>query len=207
MRMKALILALALSLLPVTTSSKAPGSIPVTFANEFGQVCPIGPQEALTAKHVAFLQIDKGPNDVASVPLRWGVIGNWNSGTVRGTDYSNVLDIARVQSDTKFPFYYAISYKGLKVGDKVTLNGYDMAHGGRQISIRTKVSGFASGVVFYDNTPGGGSSGSCVFNEKGEVVAINFGMIVINDKPVQGIGVVLEPSLVNGLRGTEEEKK
>jgi hypothetical protein len=78
-----------------------------------------------------------------------------------------------------------------KPGDKVKLYGYDR---GKRDPFKFKVVeaeviARSDGYVFYDRSPGPGSSGSCVLNEKDEVVAINVGIWQHGQEAFTPVGV------------------
>jgi len=181
-------------------SLPTPQSLPVTFGGAFGHVCPTGPNEVFTARHVIYIPVDK--LDFAAVPVKWSLPGNYNGGTIFPKAYSRSLDIARGESKEPFPFFYSLAVVDPKVGDVVYVNGYadkgESIH--KQVIVKTKIVGFTAGVMVLDKSPGPGSSGSCVFNSEREVVGINFALSLKAGEPNEGIAVVLTHELVENLR-------
>jgi V8-like Glu-specific endopeptidase len=55
--------------------------------------------------------------------------------------------------------------------------------------VEAEVIARSDGYVFYDRSPGPGSSGSCVLNEKDEVVAINVGIWQHGQEAFTPVGV------------------
>jgi S1-C subfamily serine protease len=62
------------------------------------------------------------------------------------------------------------------IGDDVFIIGFDKAKDLADITVATKVLEKRGRNLIYEKTPGPGSSGSCVLNTQGEVVAINVAM-------------------------------
>lgn len=199
--MKPLVLLFSSFLLLVSASgSVAPHSLPVTIGGQgSGQVCPVGPNTALTARHVAFEKVGLFPNELAPVLGRWADVGQLEGGVITGRTFILSLDIARATSDNPFPFFYEVSGTLPKIGDVVYIDGYDWNKAGKPVHMKVKIVGIAPGVMYTDKTPGPGSSGSCVFNEAGQVVGINFGSMSGDGPVVNGIFVVLTPDLMKQL--------
>lgn len=168
-------------------------SIPVSHFRGAAHICPIGDNEALTARHVATIQVSSDPRDLAVSPLRFG-----KDGIAAANNWSKILDIAHLQTDRKLPYYFPIAKESAKVDDKVTITGYNNDKGYLQENKEAKVLNIQAGLLIYNSTPGPGSSGSCVFNEKNEVVGVNFAFY--DGFKTIGLGVNLTPELLEKLR-------
>ena len=198
--MKSRILTLAIVVLAVPVLADAP-LLPLTTTRGMhsAQICPVGPNEGFTARHVAYERYEDDL-DMNSIPMRWSMFGTWKGGVAQPANFSHALDIARVTSDTPFPYFFPIAAVDPKVGDRVTIVGYNFDKGAKPYIVKTKITDFSAGVLYTEDTPGPGSSGSCVFNEEGEVVAINYGARVVSMDRVRGAAVVLTPDVIEGLR-------
>ena len=148
----------------------------------FAHACPIASDTALTNAHV----LDSRPFD-RQAPL---LPSMWSDGQGRvgilHPDHTNMdRDIAVAHGE--FPQFYKIGKRPVP-GDRVWFIGYNLS--GKRILetklISSKVERVVAGHVVY--SPGGqpGSSGSCVLNQQGEVVAINAFTV---DEGQAGLGV------------------
>ena len=158
-----------------------------------GQLCPVSKTEALTARHVAIQS-----------PLMWGYPMSAYGGTVTRVwvDTRRDLGMVRIAAGPAFQRFYAVAKEPPQVGDKVFIQGYDNDVGWTTKWYVAKVTNLYTGNVDYDDTPGPGSSGSCVLNERGEIVGINYAAFQVNPmSPARGSGVLLTPPW--GVPGTE----
>jgi hypothetical protein len=162
-------------------------------------VCPVGPKEAFTAFHVAvFNPFDE---DIYPISLFW------KHGVLRATTVIRSLDVARVVpiSGSDFEYYFQISPVDPKVGDTLYITGYNQNKEMTTVTAKVKVLNIIAGTtLLYDKTPGPGSSGSCLFNEEGEVVGINHSYRTASNGRPYGIGTWLSPSVIEALRSKEE---
>ena len=136
------------------------------------QACPISKTEALTARHVA-----------VSAPLVWSYPGSALGGTLVRAWVDTRRDLALVRiagTGPAFQFWYKIAEVPPKVGDKIFLQGYDNDEGWTSQWYDAKIIHLYAGNVDFDLTPGAGSSGSCILNERGEIVGINYAAYRVN---------------------------
>jgi hypothetical protein len=145
------------------------------------QACPLSATLAITNTHVT-----------VGGSLLWdaaGVSGHIDPSTL-GDQYRDLTAVRPV--GTPFPRSYPLSEAAPVPGDRVWFVGYDyrkVKDAYKPRVMRAEVVNVVAGVVFY--TPSGirGSSGSCVLNERGEVVAINRGGGDLDNGDVIGMGV------------------
>lgn len=168
--------------------------------------CPISERIALTAAHV----IDPRPFDrsVGYTPVAFqqgDTIGTFTvmesrnaEGQVVEQFVSRSRDLAYVESNVPLMGWYPRAQEAPQPGDRVYFYGLDW---------RSKKNAFAervwtatvirtmAGLVIYEPAGEPGTSGSCVLNEKAEVVAVN----------VAGMLVGIERNVVLGaITGGEE---
>lgn len=195
-----LLLALLLAAQPPAADALVKSSLRLLGRWSGAHACVVGPRLALTNGHV----IDLRPydNDIPPFPYAYSD-GAGNAGFVvpttdkegRVTGLERARDLATVEplrADDVFANPLRVAREAPKVGDRVFLLGYSWKDkksllGDDVISAKvTRV--VALHVAFY---PSGqpGSSGSCLVNEAGEVVAINEGSYPTDDKDEVGISV------------------
>jgi V8-like Glu-specific endopeptidase len=139
-----------------------------------GSGCPVGPRKILTAAHV----VDARPFD-RGVPL---AITYFAQGAITGRAYPehsySTRDVAVLSTELDIEFY-PIAAKGPEPGEALYFTGYDWRDTKRAFAERTwevKALRTAAGaLLIYDPAGEPGTSGSCVLNAAGEVVAINVG--------------------------------
>jgi hypothetical protein len=138
-----------------------------------GSGCPVGPRKILTAAHV----IDPRPFDRTPLMRTY-----FAQGTVTGLatpEYSHaVRDLALLEASVDVEFY-PVAKAAPQAGDSLWLTGYDWRDVKRAFAERTwevkALRSVAGSLLIYDPAGEPGTSGSCVLNAAGEVVAINVG--------------------------------
>lgn len=136
-----------------------------------GSACPVGPHTALSAAHV----VDPRPFD-KSVPLTPVVFSQGAlTDTFRAEFSYSHRDLAVLTTESTLEFY-PIAVARPQAGDTLYLTGFDWRDAKRAFADRTwevRDLRVVAGLLIY-NPPGEpGTSGSCVLNSAGEVVAIN----------------------------------
>jgi hypothetical protein len=163
------------------------GVLKLSSSGNRAHACPIAMDKALTNGHVTG----------NSSQWIWGVSDGEEAHGITRTDWTDGFrDLAQIVPDSaqRFPKWYSLAKSAPKVGDKVYFLGYDWRDKKRGYGERTfdgKVTRIQNGELIFDGQGQPGSSGSCILNEAGEVVAINrSGRDMDNgDKTGQGVGV------------------
>ncbi len=158
------------------------GVIRLHGRDSLAHACPLAKDRAITNAHVA---------NSAHV---WSV--GEVSGVVNAADTaSHFRDLAWISPKLgEFPVVYPISQAGPKVGEELFFVGYDWTNQDKALGSRVfkvKVIRSVAGHIAYKPAGAPGSSGSCVLNAKGEVVAVNKGAIELDDKARIGVGVAI----------------
>jgi S1-C subfamily serine protease len=158
------------------------GEVRLHGRDSLAHACPLAKDRAITNAHVA---------NSAHV---WSV--GEVSGVVDSADRpSHFRDLAWVSPKLgQFPVTFQVSQSGPKVGDTLYFVGYDWTSQDKALAPRVfkvKVIRSVAGHIAYKPAGSPGSSGSCVLNEKGEVVAVNKGAIELEDKARIGVGVAI----------------
>jgi len=150
------------------------GVILVRGGDGWGQVCAIDSKHAWTAKHVTTERSFFGISTVR--PMIFATHDD-EQGTVIQIYSDKRRDLAMVEAVVgEFSYFYALAAAAPKRGDRVTLVGIDDDYLPKRVI--AKVRSVVAGSIIYDDTPGFGSSGSCVLNADGLLVGINtFGKI------------------------------
>lgn len=163
---------------PAAETALLRGSLRLIGRFSTAHACPIEPRLALTNGHV----IDQRPFDesVKPFPYAWSD-GTGASGFLVPLELERARDLARVaplREGDVFPNPLPLAARAPSPGERLKFLGYDwgtkksaMADEVVEVKVTRVV---ALHVLFY---PSGqpGSSGSCLVNEAGEVVAINEG--------------------------------
>lgn len=153
--------------------------------SNLAQACPISMDKALTNRHVAN----------ASTEWIWGVAeGEQFHGIARTGDVDIYRDLGFIRPVTvaRFPHWYQIAKFAPKAGDRIWFIGFDWRKGKDGFAPRTfpaEVLRIFNGNLIFKSAGAPGSSGSCILNEAGEVVAINQGGKDMEDKQEDGTGV------------------
>jgi hypothetical protein len=152
--------------------------------NSAGHACPISATEALTNKHIAVRGYEW-------IKYQWSA-GN-ASGVVKTVQVDDSRDLAKVEAiGQAFPGWYVIAKQSPKAGDRVVILGYSWRSKKSAMAddrIEAKVTRVVANHVVFHPSGLGGSSGSCVLNELGEVVAINEGSFPTEDRELAGLAV------------------
>ena len=176
----------------VTVTPQAPdlsGVLSLSGKRAFAQACPIGPGLALTNAHVI--------GDEKYHRYIWESRGSVGLlGSPRTTEYDHFRDLARVAPwrEPQFPKWYDIATAAPVPGDKVHFRGWDFRKRKDAFAARdfeATVIRVRNAHVYYYPPGVEGTSGSCVLNAAGEVVAINvLGMATEDNNGVGGgVGV------------------
>lgn len=173
---------------PPAVQKLTEGSLRLVGRFGAGHACPIEPRVALTNGHM----VDPRPFDVsvALVPLAWSD-GTGASGflaPLRGPEgrvlegaVERARDLARVEplaAGDVFPHPLRLAQLAPVAGDRVWLLGFDWGSSKSAMAddvIEARVTRVVALHVMFRPAGKPGSSGSCVVNEAGEVVAINEG--------------------------------
>lgn len=139
-----------------------------------GSGCPVGLRTILTAAHV----IDARPFD-KDVPL---AITYFAQGALLGTAFPThawgTRDVALLSTEVDIEFY-PVAVSAPAAGEVLFLTGYDWRDVKRAFAERIwevkALRSVAGNLLIYDPAGEPGTSGSCVLNSAGEVVAINVG--------------------------------
>jgi Trypsin-like peptidase domain len=195
---------------PSRAESALEGVLAVVGRHAAGHACPVEPRLALTSAHV----VDLRPFD-PSIPLYPYV---WSDGSgasgflVPDGRVEAARDLARVfpLPGETFPHPLPVASEAPKPGDRVWLLGYDWSSRKNAMAPKTveaRVTRIVAGHLFFMPSGQEGSSGSCVVNELGQVVAINSGSFETEDHEEIGraVGVWGWLSKVPQLRGEDSE--
>lgn len=177
-----------IALLLLLAAPDLSGVLRLSGTSSSAHACPISMNLALTSKHVV----------MAYSEMIWGINdGEKHSGIVKSEWADAFRDLAHIVpiSAQRFPRWYPIAEKAPSVGDKVYFLGFDFSNKKDAFApkeFRGTVTRLFNGTLIFDPAGKPGSSGSCVLNEAGEVVAINQGAQEVADKSdVVGLAVAV----------------
>lgn len=170
---------------PIPTVAGQDRVVSFWLKESIGHGCPVSATEALTAEHVVTTPIDGGFRTSLAI---WGDgLGNTGTVTWKWSDIRRDISMVEtVKGTSPFNGYFHVAKSEPQPGDAVYIVGFNYKNRIEDYLVKAKVLGSQAGVLIYDSTPGPGSSGSCVLNSHGEVVAINSAMI--NDR---GLGLLV----------------
>jgi V8-like Glu-specific endopeptidase len=160
--------------------------------------CPIGPRMALTAAHV----VDPRPFDktpYSPVAFQQGeTVGTFTvlerkdaKGAVLEQMVSRSRDLAYVESNVELVGWYHLAEKAPQPGATVYFYGLDWRNKKNAFAERVwtaTVLRTVAGIVIYDPAGEPGTSGSCVLNEDGQVVAVNTGGMLVGPREARALG-------------------
>ena len=185
------------------------GTLSLIGRNSMGSACPISPTQALSAEHVTSLPISNSIH--RPMPLIWSdSLGSTGWGVEVSADLTRDLSLFESR-EGEFKTFFKISEEEPKPGDMVWILGYDFGKGATRKIYKVKVLNSDGPHLVYDRRAAPGSSGSCVLNMKGEIVAINTGYFSLGDVE-RGRGFnVWGPwrkfRVVEGVRGEAEPRE
>lgn len=194
------VLALLLASQPSAVDALTKGTLRLIGRFSAGHACPLSPRVALTNGHI----VDQRPfdADVPAFPYAYSDgVGNAGFLVPVHERLERARDLAAMEPLSESDLFanpFPVAAQPPKEGDRIYLLGYSWKNKKSAMEddvVEARVSRVvALHVVFY---PAGkpGSSGSCVVNEAGEVVAINEGAYETDDKQEAGIAVGIWGSL------------
>lgn len=166
-----------LLLLAALATAPEPAGITIVGRYGVGHACQVGPLVALTAAHV----VARGSETFS---MRWSDhAGNAGRLEAPAGPASKREDLAVMVSDRPFARWYEVAKDAPKVGDIVTVTGFQWGGRGRVLLERvvvTRVARVVAGHLELRDGAKPGSSGSCVLNALGELVAINVGELPVD---------------------------
>lgn len=173
------------------------GVLSLMGPRSMAHACPIGPNRALTNGHVI------GHDWERFIWESDGHLGLLGAPSTTEKDRFRDLGTVRPWGGQTFPRWYAVAKQPPQVGDRVYFRAYDFRRkkdAFAPVVVATTVVRVLNGHVIYSPAGTPGSSGSCVLNQAGEVVAINAAGMELGDKNVVGIAVgIWEPLLGLGI--------
>jgi hypothetical protein len=153
-----------------------------------GSACPVGPRKLLTAAHVVDVRpLDKG------IPLS---ITYFAQGALVGKAFPEhawgTRDVALLSTEVDMEFY-PVASSAPQPGETLYFTGPDWRDVKRAFAERTwevkALRVVAGSLLIYDPAGEPGTSGSCVLNSVGEVVAVNVGGKAIGKMFTGEVGV------------------
>jgi len=165
-------------------------TVQLSTTGDFCHACPVGPREALTALHCVSRRVDSG--DRLFYSTTWSMLGG-SAGSAIPIAFDTRRDLAVLKSDTDFGGWNRLAQKQPVVGDRVSVGSYLWDKWMKPVLVWTTLKTVIAGNLVYDKNPGGGSSGSCVFAESGEVIGINYGWVEPTEGKPIGLGNAVTP--------------
>lgn len=158
------------------------GMVRLIGKTSLAHACPLSSDRAITNAHVA------------NESYVWSV-GD-ASGTVAIADRTSPFrDLAWIKPEGgKFPRWFPIAAQPPQPGEELFFVGYDWRKQDQAFAVRVfkvKALRVIGGHLAYKPAGEPGSSGSCVVNSRGEIVAVNAGAIELQDKNRVGVGVAV----------------
>lgn len=188
---------------PATVQGDLDGVLSLMGTGGMAQACPIAADRALTASHVVVEQWFDGSETIA--PYTWEALGVLGLlGSRKTTTWDLFRDLAYVQPwHSEFPRWYPIAKDPPKPGDHVRFRGWDFRKKRDAFATRkfdAKVIRVPNGHVIFEPPGVPGTSGSCVLNDAGELIAIqSFGHPLEDKSTVDGAVGVWGSLLLLGL--------
>ena len=163
-----------------------------------GHACPIAPTLALTNAHMVDFRepteviMDGNVLPPNPPPYRFESLDTASSGSTWVKAVAMREDLAILEGE--FKRFYPLAAECPLPDEKVINLAYsldDKKGTLRPKVIESKVLVSVAGKIEYDESGSFGSSGSCVLNERDEVVAINSQVLIFPDKSMHGQGVLV----------------
>ncbi len=186
----------------------------VTGRGGMGHACPIAPDVVLTAAH----NIDPEPYDatVGLVALRFAAINRSSKGMLIPVVVSQAEDLGIMTTEEKLQFY-PIAPKQPEPGDQLWWAAYKLDRqkdAGIPVLHTGRVNAVYAGLIIMDESAIDGSSGSCMLNEKGEVVGIMIARVTLGPpvtsglvQPAAALGLSVVPPWLLGMDRLREKYK
>lgn len=203
--MVSLALALFLAAPPPAVEALTRGTIRLVGRHSAGHACVISPRLALTNGHI----VDPRPFD-KEVPLLPYLFSDDDGGEGVVTPIPDRLEQSRdlaavepMREEDEFKHYLPVAKERPKPGDRIWLLGYSWDSKKTAMAddpIEAKVTRIVALHINFYPSGVGGSSGSCVVNDAGEVVGINEGGWPTDDSGMAGSAVGVWGSLKDKLQ-------
>lgn len=152
---------------PELSDPDTSAAVPVYGRHGIAHACAIGPHELLTSAHV----VDHQPFN-KSFPL-FPVISSY--GHLESYRSLDIEDLAFMRSETVLPHYAKLATEEPQPGERVWIVGYDWRTAknasGKRIW-KGRILRVVAGHLVTDFPADYGTSGSCVFNQAGEVLGV-----------------------------------
>jgi len=190
---------------PAPDFSKA---ISVSYPGGLGTACPVSASVAITAGHVAQ---DESPFRPPRLVMMRGGSAVWGGylNADFASDYEDAGFLKVDEDSAPFPSWYEFAMKAPEIGERLWWVGYDWRKRkdagvlrlftGRVVSLR-------GGMVFMDTETTPGSSGSCVLNSEGKIVAVTVWSIALDDQARAAVFVGMYPPWFDSNKKKAEEK-